>query len=135
MKSGGAWYPTTLWGVQLKVPIFSSLQGRQRTAQAKLEVAKIQSQKLQVEQSLNMQAMSAKSNYSSALDRYNTVKEDLELAKSIKERTLIKYNEGLASSTDITATENQYLTSLGNYINTTLELLNSRLALDKALGN
>ena len=82
-----------------------------------------------------MQAMSAKSNYSSALDRYNTVKEDLELAKSIKERTLIKYNEGLASSTDITATENQYLTSLGNYINTTLELLNSRLALDKALGN
>lgn len=134
-NSGGSWYPTTIWGVQLKVPIFSSFQRSQRTAQAKLDLAKIQSQKIQVEQSLSMQAMSAKSNYSSALDRYNTVREDLELAKSIKERTLIKYNEGLASSTDLTATENQYLTSLGNYINTTLELLNSRLALDKALGN
>ncbi|MEZ4720426.1 MAG: TolC family protein [Flavobacteriales bacterium] len=129
------WYPTTLWGVQLKVPLFSSLQGHQRVQQSKLELAKIQSQKTQLEQSLSMQALNAKSNYKSALDRYDNVKEDLELAKSIKERTRIKYNEGLASSTDLTTAENQYLTSLGNYINTTLELLNSKLALDKALGN
>jgi outer membrane protein len=135
LKSGSPWYPTTLWGIQLKVPIFSSLQGHQRVQQAKLELAKIQSQKMLVEQNLNMQAMSARNNYSSALDRYQSTKEDLELAKSIKEKTRIKYNAGLASSRDLTSTENQYLTSLGNYINTSMELLNSKLALDKALGN
>lgn len=131
----GNWYPTTLWGVQLRVPIFSSLQGYQRITQAKLELSKLQTQRTQLEQQLQMQVISTKNDYNSALSRYETVKEDLALAKSIKERTRAKYNEGLASSTDLTQTENQYLTTLGNYINTTLELLNAKLALDKALGN
>lgn len=131
----GDWYPTTLWGLSLKVPIFSSLQGHQRVAQAKLELAKIQSQKAQLEQNLNVQAESARNDYRSALERYQTVKEDLEMARGITERTRVKYNEGLASSNDLTQTENQYLTTLRNYTNTTLELLNAKLALDKALGN
>jgi outer membrane protein len=129
------WYPTTLWGVQLRVPIFSSGQGHQRVQQAKIELAKIQNQKLEVREGLTMQVVNAKNTYRSSLSRYETTMEDLELAKSIKDRTRTKYNEGLASSTDLTSAENQYLTSLGNYINTTLELLNSKLALDKALGN
>lgn len=129
------WYPTTLWGVKLSVPIFSSFYRAEGTKQAKLELAKLQSQKTQLEQSMAMQAMSAKNQYSSSLARYQTVKEDLELAKSIKDRTRIKYNEGLASSVDLTTAEAQYLTTLGNYINTTLELLNAKLNLDKALGN
>lgn len=133
--NGGSWYPTTLWGVQLKVPIFSSLRSYHRTQQAKLDLEKVKLQKLQLEQNLYMQASSARNDYSSALERYQTMKEDLELAESIKERTRVKYNEGLASSNDLTQTENQYLTTLGNYINTTLELLNAKLALDKALGN
>jgi len=131
----GAWYPTTLWGFKLQVPIFSSLQGYQRVAQAKLELSKVQSQKAQMEQNLAIMAASARNDYNSAIDRYETVKQDLEMARSIRERTRVKYNEGIASSNDLTQTENQYLTTLGNYINTTLELLNAKLALDKALGN
>lgn len=130
-----AWYPTTLWGVQLRVPIFSSLQGHQRVAQAKLELSKVQSQKLQVEESLSMQASSARADYQSALERFETVKADLNLAESIKKSTQAKYNQGVASSMDLSNAENQYLSSLANYINTSLELLNAKLTLEQALGN
>lgn len=129
------WYPTTLWGLKLTVPIFSSGNRFETTRQAKLELARVQSQKNQLEQSLYMQGMSARNQYKSAYDRYNTVKEDLLLAKSIKERTLIKYNTGMASSAELTQSESQYLTALGNYINTTMELLTAKINLDKVLGN
>lgn len=131
----GDWYPTTLWGLSLKVPLFSSFRSYQRVQQSKLELDKIRLQKQQLEQNLALQASSARNDYSSALNRYETMKEDLDLANSIKETTRIKYNEGVVSSIDLSQTETQYLQTLGNYINTTLELLTAKQALDKALGN
>ncbi|GAB4382186.1 MAG: hypothetical protein Kow0075_13990 [Salibacteraceae bacterium] len=133
--NGGNWYPTTIWGFQLRVPIFKSLQGYQRISQAKLELAKMQVQEDLLEKNLNVQVNQAKSNYKSALDRYELVEKDLELATRIKNTTRSKFNQGLASSSDLTSAENQYLTTLSNYINTTLELLNAKLELNKALGN
>ncbi|GAB5538652.1 MAG: TolC family protein [Salibacteraceae bacterium] len=127
-------YPTTLWGLQMKVPIFSSGMRYTQAKQAKLELEKTRSQKTMLEQSLTMQAINAASTYRSALERYEVVNEDLELAKSIKETTRKKFNAGLASSNDLTQAESQYLTTLGNYINTTIELLNAKLDLVTAYG-
>ncbi len=127
-------YPTTLWGLQLNVPIFSSGMRYMKTQQSKLELEKTRSQKAMLEQSLTMQAINAASSYKSALERYSVLTDDLELAKSIKETTRIKFNEGLASSNDLTQAESQYLTTLGNYINTTIELLNAKLNLVTACG-
>jgi len=132
--SGGSWFPTTVWGVQLKMPIFSSGMRFQKAKQAKLELAKTVSQKTMLEQSLNMQAINAASDYKSALERHAVVSDDLDLAKSIKETTRTKFNEGISTSNDLTQAESQYLTTLGNYINTTIELLNAKLNLMTAYG-
>ena len=127
-------YPTTLWGLQLRVPIFSSGMRYSQAKQAKLELEKTRSQKTMLEQSLNMQAINAASTYKSALERYEVINDDLELAQSIKETTRTKFNAGLASSNDLTQAESQYLTTLGNYINTSIELLNAKLDLVTAYG-
>ncbi|MDA7744731.1 TolC family protein [bacterium] len=127
-------YPTTLWGLQLNVPIFSSGMRYMKTQQSKLELEKTRSQKTMLEQSLTMQAINAANSYKSALERYEVLTDDLELAKTIKETTRIKFNEGLASSSELTQAESQYLTTLGNYINTTIELLNAKLNLVTAYG-
>lgn len=119
----------------MAVPIWSSFGRYEATKQAKLELAKLSIQKTQLEQNLAIQSNSAKAAYKSALDRFTNAKSDLELAESIKNKTRLKYNEGLASSTDLTQSETQYLTTLGNYINTALDLLNSKQALDQQLGN
>jgi outer membrane protein TolC len=81
-----------------------------------------------------MQAINAASTYKSALERYEVINDDLELAQSIKETTRTKFNAGLASSNDLTQAESQYLTTLGNYINTSIELLNAKLDLVTAYG-
>lgn len=87
-----------------------------------------------LEQSLTMQAINSNNSFKSALEQYEVLTDDLELAKTIKETTRIKFNEGLASSSELTQAESQYLTTLGNYINTTIELLNAKLNLVTAYG-
>ena len=128
-------YPTTIVGLQLNVPIFSSGMRYYKTKQAKLELEKVQSQKTQVVQNLLMQVTQAKGDYESAIQNMEVAKENLELAESIKETTDAKYKEGLASSLNYAQSQQQYLQTLAAYINTASQLFNAKLNLEKALGN
>ncbi|PCJ82846.1 MAG: hypothetical protein COA57_12855 [Flavobacteriales bacterium] len=133
--SGGKWYPTTLWGINLSVPLFGGF-GRQANLQkAKLELEKAQIQKEMVEQNLKLQEQVSRAEYNTAMDVYKNQKENLALADKIRNKTAIKFREGVASSMELTQAENQYLTTQGNYIQSVFQLLNAKTKLDKALNN
>jgi len=129
------WYPTSLLGVSLKVPIFNSGQKMYRVQQAKLDVLKTQNLQTQVEEGLKLEVISEKSNYSNALETFKKEEDNMVLAKKIYDRTLIKYNEGIVGSMDLTQAHNQYLTSQTSYFSAVFELLNSKSKLNKALNN
>ena len=57
------------------------------------------------------------------------------ITKSIRDKTLIKYKEGISSSLEVTQTQNQYPNSETDYLSAMLELLNAKSRLDKVLGN
>lgn len=133
--SDAVWYPSTFWGINLRVPIFSSFMRHNKVQQAKIDLDIAKVQQTQVEESLRMEVENARSNYAYALDSYETAKENLALAESIKNKTTIKYKEGLASSLELAQTETQYLTAQGNFIQSLLNLLNGKSQLDKALNN
>ena len=126
-----AWYPTTLWGLNLNVPIFSSGQRRAQVQKAQLEVEKVNNQMSQVESALTMQATSARANYRSAYEVFQNEEDNLDLAERIQARTLVKYKEGLASSFDLNQAQSQYLSTQGNYIKAMFDLLSAKAALDK----
>ncbi|NQV52361.1 MAG: TolC family protein [Flavobacteriales bacterium] len=127
-------YPTTILGLQLNVPIFSSGMRYYQTKQAKLELEKTQSQKQMVMQNLQLQAMNARRDYMSASENLQLVDENLKLAERIKISTEKKYEEGVVSSLEYTQSESQYLQTLATYISTAQEVFNAKLALNKALG-
>ena len=129
------WYPSTFWGLNLQVPIFSSFMRHNKVQQAKIELDKSQIQKTQMEDNLKMNVDNARSNYAYNLDNLNLAKENLELARRIVRKTTTKYKEGLSSSLDLAQTENQFLESQANYIRSLLNLLQSKIELDKALNN
>ncbi|MEX2596636.1 MAG: TolC family protein [Salibacteraceae bacterium] len=132
---GNEFYPTTIAGLQLKVPIFSSGLRYYQTKQAKLELEKTQSQKDMLTQNLTVEALSAKADYSSALENLTLAEENLALAETIKKTTDAKYKEGLASSLDFAQAESQFLQNMSAYYNAAQELFNAKISLDKALGN
>jgi outer membrane protein TolC len=89
----------------------------------------------ELEQGLKLQAFMARNDYQTALDGYQLQKESLALAESIQNKTLVKYKQGIASSLDLTQTQNQYLQQQGNYINAVFTLLSAKIALDKINNN
>lgn len=133
--NGGKWYPTTLWGLSLKLPIFTSGMRLSKMSQAKLEHEKAINNSKQVEQSLILQAQTAQATFNTAHDIYNNQKKNLELAKSIHNKTIKKYGEGVVTSMELTQSQTQLLSTEGLYIKSILDLLNAKSALKKALGN
>ena len=99
-----------------------------------MELDKSQIAAKEVEQSLLYQTQIAQSNYETNHETYVNQKDNLALAKKIYDKTLLKYKEGIASSLELSQTQNQYLSVEGNYIKALLELLKSRSVLDTSYG-
>lgn len=133
-ESGQPWYPTSILGININIPIFSSGLRWSRIQQAKLELEKARNNTRMVEQSLLLQKQEASNDIETAMEKYNSEKENLQLAERILHRTQIMHSEGLASSLELTQASDQLLTTQSNYINSILELLNAKNRLEKALG-
>lgn len=129
------WYPQTLWGVKLSVPIWDNLGGLSSINKAKLEQQKVKNRLADTEQALKLQAVTAKADFQSALEQLETSQKNIDLAARIKEKTLIKYNEGLSTSMELTTAENQLLQAQGEYINTLFSAMNAKLEMKKVLEN
>lgn len=130
-----AWYPQTLWGVQLSVPIWDNLGAAASIKKAKLEQQKVKNRLADLEQALTMQAITARDNFTSALEQLETGSANIDLATRIKEKTLVKYQEGLASSMELTTAENQLIQAQTEYINALFQAMDAKLELKNVLEN
>lgn len=131
----GQWYPNTMWGLSLNVPIFSSGMRYYKIQQAKVDYEKATIQQQQVEQSIIMQTIKAKADFSVAIDQLSNDKQNLELAEKIHGKTTIKYKAGMVSSFELTQADNQLLNAQGKYIGSMFNLIDTKLTLDKLLSN
>ncbi len=127
------WYPTQLWGVQLSVPIFTSLRGVHRVAKARVEAERSRMNLEQASQGATLEYESARNDYSLALATYQNQQQGLLLAERIFNKTQIKYTEGLASSFDLAQAQTQLLQAQGNFIGGMLSVLNAKSRLSKSL--
>ena len=80
-----------------------------------------------------MEQQNARADFTFQLKNFQNQKDNILLAEKIKEKTLIKFREGIASSFELSQAENQYLQAQGSYIQATIGLLNSKTRLEKAL--
>jgi len=132
--SGGKWYPMTVVGAQLTLPILQSGSRLSKMSQARIELDKSEITAKEVEQSLLYQTQVAQSNYETNHETYVNQKDNMGLAKKIYDKTVLRYKEGVASSLELSQTQNQYLTAEGNYIKALLDLLTSKSELQKSYG-
>lgn len=127
------WFQSSLLGVSLNVPIFSSLGRKAKTAQAKinLEIADIRLQ--ETKQKLNLAAQSAKSDYQLSIDNYQTAKKNLNLAERIEKKQQIKFNEGITTSFDLLQAQNQLYAQQNEFVQSMLNIIAKKATLENAL--
>jgi outer membrane protein len=127
------WFPATLWGAQLQVPIFSSGLRSNRVKQSQLTLKQAEVNLTATEQRLLAEASERSEKARTALETYATEKQNLDLAKRIFDRTSIKFTNGLSSSFELNQDQTQYLTAQQMYINALVNLALARTDLRKAL--
>lgn len=133
-QSDVPWFKSSVIGFQVSMPIFSSFKRNSKVKQEKINYMKLENTQLMTEQNLKKDLTLAFSNLINAKAKYENGVEGLEIAKRIYDKTRIKFNEGISTSTELSENEKQYLDTHSAYINATLELLNSKIAFEKALG-
>ncbi|MEX1189271.1 MAG: TolC family protein [Bacteroidia bacterium] len=123
----------TILGVNLSVPIFKGFSQSARVSQARLNLNKVELQQKQAVQGLSVQASQAFIAYSSALETLENSKNAVTISEKIKDKTKIKYQEGIGSSIEVIQAMNDYLSAQSNYISSVQQLLDARVTLDKNL--
>jgi len=133
-KPGVSWFPSSMVGLQLSVPLFSSGSKILSVQQAKIELDKASNDRKLAETTLQKDYLTAAAEMETAREQYENDVENRQLASRILEKAKIKFRNGLATSTELSQLETQYLQTHGAYIVSVLQLLQADLKLKKALG-
>jgi len=129
------WFPQTVWGLQLNVPVFSGFTRKAVTAQSKIKLLNDQNNLLQMEQTLQFQLLQTQSNLAAAQSKYNLQQENVGLARSIYEKAITKEQIGEGNSIIVTQKYNQLIMSQAQYTASLIELFQARLDQDKIYNN
>ncbi|MCB9285259.1 MAG: TolC family protein [Lewinellaceae bacterium] len=132
--SDGKWFPTTIVGAQLNVPIFDGFGKKAKIERSKLDLEVVRNQKMDLERAIDLEVQNARATYLNAQDRLDSQKRNLELAERIYQTTQIKYKEGVGSSIEITQAEQSLYQTQQLYIQALYDQVTARISLDKALG-
>ncbi len=131
--SGYDWFPSSIIGVQVNIPIFSSGQRWAKVKQEKLKLYKIQNIKNNTEKSLSLKYTQTRNNLMNSINKFENTEKNMNLSKSIYDNTLQKYKQGVSSSMDLTQAQNQYLKAQVDYFKAMSEMLNSKTELEEIL--
>ena len=127
------WLNYSNLGLNLNVPIFSSLARSSRTQQARIALDQAKTQLNETDQRLKLQYASAKSEYDFSIEEYATAKSNLNLAERIEKKQQIKFTEGLSSSFDFSEAQRQLYSAQQNYLQSMVSIINKKASLEKVI--
>jgi outer membrane protein TolC len=129
------WFRNSMTGLQLSIPIFASGQKYSQIKKAQINYEKAKTTKEMVTEQLLLQEKQLRYNLVNANLQYNSQKDNVEVSKRVYASMENKYKQGMASSLDLTQANSLYLQAENNYISSLMNLLQTKLALDKLMNN
>ncbi|MBD0779321.1 TolC family protein [Maribacter sp. ANRC-HE7] len=129
------WYDYSILGFDLNIPIFSSLKRSASTQRAKIALEKAKTQLTEAQEQIRLEWQRAKSDYTLAIEEYETAKNNLGLAERIENKNEVKYFEGLASSFELRQAQTQLYTAQQDYLQSMVTVINAKTALETIMNN
>ena len=129
------WFGASLFGVQLQVPIFSSLKRRASSQKAKISVSQARSLLKETKERIFIETQAASNKYKLAIENYFTAKENLALANRIKDKNQIKYFEGMVGSFELRQAQLQLYSAQNNYIKAIQSVVQKKIGLETLLNS
>ena len=129
------WFPNSMTGLQISIPIFGSGQKYSRIRKAQINLEKARTTKDMVTDQLLLEEKQLRYNLVNANLQYKSQKDNIDVSMRVYASMENKFRQGMASSLELTQANTLYLEAENNYISSLMNLLQTRLALDKLLNN
>lgn len=127
--------PANMVGLQMNIPVFSSGVRNAQTKQALIDLKTTQNNKSLLADQLKTQEKQLRFNLNNALETFNNQKTNVEVSRKVYSSLKLKYEQGLISGLDLIGADNNYLRAESDYITAMMQVLSSRLQLEKLYGN
>jgi outer membrane protein TolC len=127
------YFPYSAVGLQLQVPIFGSGSRYTKIKKAQINYEKALNDRSMVSDQLLLQERQLKYNLLNAFEQFRTQKDNVEIAGRVLASFQNKYNQGMASSLELTQANDNYLTAESNYLNSIINLLQTKVSFDKLM--
>jgi outer membrane protein TolC len=124
------WFGASLFGVSMRVPLFSSFGRSASTIKARLNLEKSKSLLKDTSEKIKLDISRAKSEYEFAVEDLKIKKEALELSENIAKKNEIKFFEGLVTSFDLSQAQRQLYAAQEDYLSSMLNILTKRIDLE-----
>jgi outer membrane protein TolC len=127
------WFQSSILGINMSVPIFSSGMRSAKTQRAKIALNQAETQLEETVQNITLELNTAKSNYQFTIEKYENAKKNIALSERIENKNQIKFKEGLATSFDLRQAQTQLYTAQQQYIQSMLDLVNAKANVETVL--
>ncbi len=129
------WYPTTLVGAKVTMPIFTGLQRNAKNQQAKLSMQKAENNIEFIKKSIDLELTSSLTMLQNASESLENQKKNITLAEEVYRLSKLKYEQGVGSNLEMITAETTLKESQTNYFNALFDALVAKIDFDKANGN
>lgn len=131
---GGQWFPSSLIGLNVTVPLFDGFAKDARIKRAQLEQQQNQNNLENLKLTIDRDVQQAINNYTNALATLDAQKRNRELAEQVYNTTRLKFAEGIGSNTEINVAQADLQTAQNNYILALYDASNARIDFLRATG-
>lgn len=129
------WFASSLFGVNLNIPIFSSLGRAANTQKAKIALAQANNNLELTEQQVALEFQQALNDFELSIKNYNTSKSNLDLATRIEAKNKVKFLEGMASSFEFRQAQTQLYSAQNQYLNALKEVIVNKINLETIINS
>ena len=127
------WYQSSVLGVSLNIPIFSSGMRSAKTQRTKIALDQAKTDFEQTKQQIKLNLTRARSNYQFAIENFENAKKNLLLAERVENKNQIKFGEGLSGSFDLRQAQIQLYSAQQQYFQAMLTVVNEKANLETVL--
>lgn len=128
------WYPYSMFGLSLNVPIFTGFQTRYKVQQEKIALRKIENNFISLKSGIDLEVQQSTITYQNAMKSLTAQKQNMELASKVARVTKIKYEQGIGSNLEVIDAEDSLRQAQTNYYNALYDVMVSKIDLDKSYG-
>jgi len=126
--------PPHVVGLQMNIPVFSSGERLSKVRQAQISLESMQNSKSLLADQLAIQDKQLRFNLKSAVESYNTQKENVKVSREVYKNLKQKYEQGMISSLELTSADNNYLKAESDFLSAIFQVLEAQNELIKLSG-